>query len=177
MTTLRDIFAEANVAAVAAAVARLYECDKEWLPEAIANTLGELRRLTSDTSSGVHELHIELAEPLLPEDAPGWDVWCRKADEPDECYSLSLSPWEEWLAVEVPDTLRARMPAAEIAAHCIWDMTFHGWTQEQIAAEKTELDRRISEIDEGKVEMLPWEEVKTRLKATIEVAQKKRLQS
>lgn len=177
MTTLRDIFAEANAAAVAAAVARLYEYDKEWLPEAIANTLAELRRLAPDTSSGVHELHIEPAEPLLPEDAPGWDVWIRQADDPEETYSYSLSPWEEWLAVEVPDTLRARMPAAEIAAHCIWDMTFHGWTQEQIAAERAELDRRVREIDEGKVEMIPWEEVKARLDVTIEEAQEKREQS
>ena len=176
MTTLRDIFAEANDAAVAAAAARIYECDKEWLPEAIANTLAELRRLAPDTSGGAHKLHIARDEPLLPEDAPGWDVWCRKADEPDERYSFSLSPWEQWLAVEVPEALRARMPATEIAAHCIWEMTFHGWTQEQTAAERAELDHRVREIDEGKVEMIPWEEVKARLGATIDEAQEKREQ-
>jgi len=163
MTTLRDIFAETNDADVIAAVADIYECNKEWLPEAIANTLAELRRLTPVAGGDAHELHVDRTEPLLPEDTPGWDVWCRKAGEPDERYSLSLSPWEEWLAVEVPETMRKRMPAAEIAAHCIWDMTFHGWTQEQIAAQRAELDRRVREIDEGKVEMIPWGEVKARL--------------
>lgn len=163
MTTLRDIFSEANDAEVVAAVARIYECEKEWLPAAIANTLAELRRLPPETSGGGYELQIDVAEPLLPEDEAGWDVWCRKAGQPNESYSLSLSAWEEWLAVEVREPLRARMPAAEIAAHCIWDMTFHGWTQKQIAAQRAELDRRVKEIDEGKAELIPWEEVKARL--------------
>jgi len=163
MTTLRDIFAEANAADVVEAVARIYECEKESLPEAIANTLAELRRLAPETSGGGYELHIDLAESLRPEDEAGWDVWFRKAGEPNESYSLSLSPWAEWLAVEVPEPLRAQMAAAEIAAHCIWDMTFHGWTQEQIAETRVELDRRVKEIDEGKAEMIPWEEVKARL--------------
>lgn len=176
MTTLRDIFMQPADAEVTAAVARHYECEKAWLPEAIANTLAELRRLAPDRSGGRSELHIEKGEALLPEDAPGWEVWIRRADEPEERYSLSLSPWEEWLAIEVPESLCEQMPAAEIAAHAIWDMTFHGWTQEEIAEERAELDRRGREIDEGKVEMIPWEEVKTRLDATIEEARKKRAQ-
>jgi putative addiction module component (TIGR02574 family) len=163
MATLRDIFAEAEDAAVTAAIGHIYECEKEWLPVAIANTLAELRRLALDASGGAHELHIERTDPLLKGDEPGWEVWVSRKDDPER-YGLSLSPWEEWLAVEVPEPLRATMPAAEIAAHCIWDMTFHGWTQEQIAKERAELDRRIREIDEGKVEMIPWEDVKERLR-------------
>jgi hypothetical protein len=176
MTTLRDIFVQADEAEVLATVARLYDCKKEWLPEAIANMLAKLRQLVPDTGAVASELHIEPGEPLLPDDPPGWDVWIRSAGEPDERYSFSLSRWEEWLALAVPEPLRAQMPAAEIAAHCIWDMTFHGWTQEQIAEERAELDRRGREIDEGNVEMIPWEEVKTRLDATIEEARKKRAQ-
>ena len=174
MTTLRDIFAEADDAEVTAMAAHFYDCEKAWLPEAIANTLAELRRLTPDATGDSYELRIEVAAPLLPEDEPDWEVWCRKAGEPEERYGLSLAPWAEWLAVAVPTELRARMPAAEIAAHCIWDMTFHGWTQEQIAADRAELDRRVREIDEGTVEMIPWEEVKARLDRTIAEARKKR---
>ncbi len=176
MTTLRDIFVQADEAEVLAAVARLYDCKKEWLPEAIASTFAELRRLTPDRSGGRSELRIEKGGPLLPEEPPGWDVWIRRADEPEERYSLSLSQWEEWLAIEVPESLRAQMPAAEIAAHSIWDMTFHGWTQEQIAEEGAELDRRVREIDEGRAELIPWEEVKARLDAAIEEARAKRSQ-
>lgn len=168
MRTLRDIFAETNEAEVVSLVTRLYDCKKEWLPAAIANTLAELRRLTPDANGISYELHIDLAEPLFPEDAPGWEVWMRKADEPAERYSFSLSPGQEWLAVEVPGSLRARMAVAEIVAHCIWDMTFHGWTQGEIAGQRAELDRRVREIDEGKAELIPWEEVKARLDATPE---------
>lgn len=160
---LHDIFAEADDAAVTGAVARIYQCEKEWLPEAISNTLTELRRLVPDAGGGAQELHIELTGPLLDGDEPGWEVWVSRKDDAER-YGLSLSRWEEWLAVEVPEQLHAAMPAAEIAAHCIWDMTFHGWTQEQIAEDRADLDRRIREIDEGKAEMIPWEEVKARLR-------------
>ena len=166
MTTLRDIFAKADDAAVTAAAGRIYQCDKEWLPVAIGNTLAELRRLTPDVSGGTHELHVDLTEPLIDGDEPGWDVWISRKDD-SESYALSLSPWEEWLAVEVPERLHASMPAAEIAAHCIWDMTFHGWTQERIAEERAELDRRAREVREGTVECIPWEDVKARPDAKI----------
>ena len=102
MNTLRDIFSEADEAEVAAAAARLYACDKAWLPEAIRHTLAKLRRLTPDASGAEYELHIDLAAPLLPEDEPGWEVWLRKAGGPEERYGLSLSPWEEWLAAPIP---------------------------------------------------------------------------
>jgi hypothetical protein len=47
---------------------------------------------------------------------------------------LALSRSEECLAVRVPRSLLAKMTAAEIVAHCFWEMTFYGFTQEKIAA-------------------------------------------
>lgn len=164
MTTLRDIFAKAETGDVIEIVQRIYEPDAEWLPEAIADVLDELRRLTPDESGGKYELHIEPTVPLEPDDQPFWEVWCSKQHDPER-YGLDLSPWEEWLAIEVPQSLQDAMSNAEIAAHCIWDMTFYGFTQERIAETHAELDRRVKEINEGKVELIPWEEVKARLGA------------
>ncbi len=36
----------------------------------------------------------------------------------------------------------------DIVAHCVWEMTFYGFTQEKIAETRAELERRIKEIAE-----------------------------
>lgn len=55
-----------------------------------------------------------------------WDVLM--IDEKGDKYSLSLTPWEEWIAmkVEVGD-----MHVDEAAAHVYWEMTWHGWPEGQ----------------------------------------------
>ena len=40
-----------------------------------------------------------------------------------------------------------KMTAAEIVAHCVWEMTFYGFTQEKIAAFRAELECSVKEID------------------------------
>lgn len=50
-------------------------------------------------------------------------------------YSLSFQPWEEWLASEIDEATQAGFTGPEIVAHCIWDMTFHGFEQVQIQEE------------------------------------------
>jgi hypothetical protein len=60
-------------------------------------------------------------------------------------------------AIAVPQSLLDRMSATDIVAHCVWDMTFYGVTQERIAEARAELDRRLKEIDEGEAVFIPWE--------------------
>src|ERR1700730_9707829 len=149
MTILRDILAKAETADVVEVVRRIYEPDAECATRAIAEVMDKLRRLTPDESSGEYELHIDPTAPLVPKETASWKVWCSRPDAP-EGYGLDFSPWEEWLAIGVPQSLQDTMSATEIAAHCIWDMTFYGFTQERIAETRAELDRRVKEIDEGK---------------------------
>jgi hypothetical protein len=165
MTTLRDLVFNVGDDPVIDAGARLYhQREIEWLPAAISNVLAELRRLTPQAAEGDYELHIERTEPASLSDEPVyWDVWCTKAGD-SEHYGFDLSPWEEWLAVRVPAALEAAIPAPEIVAHCIWEMTFYGFTQERVAETRAELERRAREIDEGKVVAIPMEEVMARLR-------------
>ena len=169
MTTLRDLVFKVEDATVVEAVTQLYDQrETEWLPEAIVDVLSQLRRPTPDSAASELGLHIELTSPIDPDEQPYWDVWCGKQNDPER-YGLDLSRWEEWLAIRVPQSLLDAMPDAEILAHCIWDMTFYGFTQERIAETRAELDRRVKEIDEGKAELIPWEDVKERLRAKFEL--------
>src|SRR5207302_5485156 len=94
---------------------------------------------------GIH-LSIELTPPDEPTDKPFWDVSCIKEGDPDHC-GLDLSPWDEWLALHVPQSLLDKMTAAEIVAHCVCEMTFYGFTEEKIAAFRAELESSIKEIN------------------------------
>lgn len=167
MKTLRDLVLEAEDAAVIEAIARLCEQEEnEWLARAIAQVPAELRRLTADRAGADYELHIEHTVPLDPGEEPAWDIWCSKEND-SERYGLDLSRWEEWLAVRVPQSLLDAMPGAAIVAHCVWEMTFYGFTQDRIAETRTELERRVREVDEGKAELIPWEEAKERLRGEL----------
>ena len=47
-------------------------------------------------------------------------------------FSIIGLEWEKWLGLKVaPDTLEG-FSKVEIVAHCIWEMTFLGLTQEDI---------------------------------------------
>jgi hypothetical protein len=147
MTSLRDLVLRVEASEVTEAIARLYDRrETPWLPDAVADVLGELRRLTPDPSGADYQLHIELLPATDIDDEPYWDVCCRKEANPER-YGLDLSPWEEWLAIRVPQWLLDKMTAAEIVAHCVWEMTFYGFTQEKIAAFRAELECSVKEID------------------------------
>jgi hypothetical protein len=62
-------------------IAQLYDQrEKEWLPDAVADALGQLRKLIPDPADADYELHIELTARLDPEDQRFWDVGFAPAD-------------------------------------------------------------------------------------------------
>jgi hypothetical protein len=102
MTTLRDLVLEIQQGAVVEEIARFYDQrETQWLPDAVADVLGQLQNLAPDLAGSPYQLSIELMPPADPKDQPFWDVSCTKEDDPDRC-GLELSPWEEWLALRVP---------------------------------------------------------------------------
>ena len=63
-----------------------------------------------------------------------------------------------------PATLE-RFTAAQIVSHCLWEMTFHGYEQTEIAARRDELSRQIAEVDamtdeEKERKLIPFERLR-----------------
>ena len=138
---------EVQEAAVVEGIARFYDQrETDWLPDAVADVLGQLRKLAADPAASRYQLSIELTPPVDSKDQPFWDVSCIKEGDPDRC-GLDLSPWDTWLGLRVRQSLLDKMTAAEIVAHCVWEMTFYGFTQEKIAAFRAELECSVREID------------------------------
>src|ERR1043166_4462414 len=105
MATLRDLVFDVQEAAVVEAIARFYDQrETQWLPVAVADVLGQLRKLAPDPADARYQLSIELTPPVDRKDQPFWEVSCIKEGDPERC-GLDLSPWDEWLALCVPQSL------------------------------------------------------------------------
>lgn len=81
-----------------------------------------------------------------------------------QSYAIEYTPWSKWLGCEVDKQVLKKMTKEEITAHCLWEMTFAGFTQDKIRREINMLKKRVKDIKEGKVKTIPHEEVMKRLK-------------
>ena len=84
-----------------------------------------------------------------------------------QSYALEYTPWSKWLGYEVDKKVLKKMLKEEIVAHCLWEMTFMGFTQNKIRSRLSVLRRRVNDIKEGKVKTIPYEEVMARLRDKI----------
>lgn len=84
-------------------------------------------------------------------------------------FTLALEPWERWLGMAVDPATLADYAPAQIVAHCLWEMTFHGFVPSEVQAKRDELNRLADELDsmteeERKARFIPWERAITKLK-------------
>ena len=100
---------------------------------------GELKTLKPQDSDFV--IHIE-------HDKWDEDEWeevygIRKKD--GEKYGLDFTPWEEMLGMEVDEGTVEKYSKTGVAAHCIWEMTFYGFTQKEIQKKLKRIEKRCEE--------------------------------
>lgn len=86
-----------------------------------------------------------------------------------QSYALEYTSWSNWLGYEVAKSVLKKMPKDEIVAHCLWEMTFAGFTQEKIWRKISALKKQTRDIKEGKVKTIPFEEVRASIKAKTKV--------
>lgn len=145
-TTLHDVFGRVSWSEVAFALRRHY-------PE-------DARDLAS------HRRAFETMTALVPDKTDYW--LCSEIQEPDEddprrvavrCtngtrnersgeemrFGLDFRRWPECLGMEVPVDLRDTFTDADIVAHCLWEMTWHGIDEGDGQAFLDELKERYSE--------------------------------
>lgn len=78
--------------------------------------------------------------------SPDYDV---SGVEDDIEYSLSLTPWKQWLGFDVEI---GEMTTDEFSAHCLWEMTFYG-DEESQEDMSNEIELLSQKIDSNKIRM------------------------
>jgi len=74
--------------------------------------------------------------------------------ETDDCedYALDFQPWDEWLGMRVSDTNLHALTLPRIAAHCLYEMTFWGFSEAEVVAARRDLIERIEKMKGSKLE-------------------------
>ena len=78
-------------------------------------------------------------------------------------YSLSFTSWSCWLGSEVVEKSLNSFGAVVFVANCLYDMTFMGFSEENIQNELDILKDRVKEVEEGTATYYTFEEVVARL--------------
>ena len=73
-----------------------------------------------------------------------------------ESYAFEFSPWNEILGYEIDARNACDVGAAELCAAVIWEMTFYGFEEAKVEAERQKLDEALREAEE--ICKLPEEE-------------------
>ena len=88
------------------------------------------------------------------------DNWCS--------YAIEFERWEKWLGMEVaPETL-TNFTELEIIAHCLYEMTFCGYEQDEIQAQidtvkdNIEVYKNLSP-NEKKEQTISWEDLNKKI--------------
>jgi hypothetical protein len=152
---------------------------------------GKLKGITPEPSN----MRIVVEETYRPkiDDQPFWDVTGRNGDrnrdqadfehiritaEPgwadeETNFSLSFHRWAEWLGMSIDTSTLENLALPQIAAHCMSDMTLHGFEEADAQSVLEELKERASELDAMTPEqrakaLIPLEEVTRASSSTLE---------
>lgn len=72
----------------------------------------------------------------------------KKEDNFDNGFAIEFLSFEEWLGLGITESILNNYSEIDIICHCLWEMTFTGFTTRQKQEEKDKLDEAIKEVDE-----------------------------
>ena len=60
------------------------------------------------------------------------DVSGFKETNPNESYAIEFVLWKKWLGMTITEIIMAQFNELEIISHCLYEMTFVGYSEEEI---------------------------------------------
>ncbi len=86
-------------------------------------------------------------------------------DDIPNSYALDFTPWNEWLGMDIDKDTLQTFSELEIIAHCLYEMTFIGFEEDEIKAELDKIISAAEEIEnmtekERQEKLKSWEDIK-----------------
>ena len=66
--------------------------------------------------------------------------------EKDLTYAIEFTPWNRWLGMEIEKKTLKMFPEIDIICHCLWEMTWMGFTEKKIQKEIKSLVKTTKKI-------------------------------
>ena len=57
-------------------------------------------------------------------------------------YGIEFADWKKWLGMGIDLGSISNYSETDIIAHCLWEMTFYGYTQEAIKEQSVQLEEK-----------------------------------
>lgn len=138
---LKQLFSNCNWLSVWKRLVILYPDQKES-EEIYRNVFQQLQSLNPSQTDLILVLE-EKANELNP--TPYIDVSGKRMNETME-YALEFSPWENWLGMELDKITLREFSHYDIIAHSLYEMTYIGYSQDEIKQQLEELNSAVDEI-------------------------------
>lgn len=169
---LNDIIKSYNWLSIELTLLRLYP-DQETMVDDYRNVFEKLKFLEPEE----YDMSIVLTEYDCDSDDESEartyvDVYDRKNEkDPNtltDCYAIEFLEWEKWLGMGLAPETTKRFSDLEIIAHCIYEMTFIGYNEEEIKEQFDTISDRVEEYknlpkEEKEEKTITLDELKKRL--------------
>lgn len=84
-----------------------------------------------------------------------WDhVYAIETNNKDDRFSLEFEKWGFWLNLPISDETLCKYSELDIICHCLWEMTFAGFTEEDIQRRADDLFSMCDEIGSEKIKTI-----------------------
>ena len=151
---LAELVCNCDWANIRSAILRLYPDDRKNM-SGFESVFQRLQVLTP----AITNMRIVLEEVLDDDenerytDVCGKDGTLKKEENPEVfkddqignqevSYGIEFVEWEEWIGMDIDPGSLLKYSAADILGHCLWEMTFYGYTQEAIRKQAKQLKER-----------------------------------
>lgn len=146
MKKLLDKFTDQQI------LARLFELypNQKESGKGYRQTLKELRLLKPKKDPmliRVYKYHDNFAEEDEDKDYVSVDGY--KKGSTKYGYALDFTPFEIWLGMDVLKKSLDEFPELDIVTHCLWEMTFHGYSNKQIKKQSDKLLKIAGEYEKN----------------------------
>jgi hypothetical protein len=155
---LKDLITQVPKEKVLKRLIEIYPDQKNCLPSYF-KVYDKLLKLTPRKGEGKELLLMVLpTEDWFEEGIISNDVfgYCK---EDKQHYALEFTDWDEWLAFEICDKSVEYYEPAGFLAHCLYEMTFVSFDEDDIQEEVDKLAEMEKEITEGTAITYSMEEV------------------
>jgi hypothetical protein len=162
-----EIIKSNNWLSVEMVLLKLYPDEKENISgyEEVFNKLRVLRPKESDISILVSWEKDDFDQTDYVNVSGYYNNPDKNTDELTNSLAIEFTPWSDWLGMDVdPNTLKT-FNELEIISHCLYEMTFVGFEEEEIQAEMDRINDIVEEIknmteEEKKEKLTSWDDLK-----------------
>lgn len=153
----KDLVDKVSIIEVCIKLLKIYPNQEKLIPNYIS-VFEKLRNMKPIISTECAVLLVSPTEDYLEENQCYDNVSLYNIKE-KQFYALEFTPWEEWLGFKVPEKAVKFYGEEVYVAHCLYEMTFISFDEDDIEEEITSLKEISDAIEKGECKTYSAEEV------------------